>query len=123
LPLQAPTIESVVFGVTLLWNAKSVGAFVEVANSESVAERLPVWISQPHGQLTEQAFKSDVMAYLAVVAGGLARENDLAPNTMQQHWNITKRLGHVENDPFVQACMARLDADNAYLASVLQVFH
>ncbi|KAG2827436.1 hypothetical protein PC112_g8842 [Phytophthora cactorum] len=45
---------------------------------------------------------SDVMACLAMVTGGQARENDLAPNTWRQNLNITKRLGHVETDPLLR---------------------
>ncbi|KAG2775006.1 hypothetical protein JG687_00007126 [Phytophthora cactorum] len=88
--LAESIVETIVFGVTLQWSTKSI---------------------------TEQVFKSDVMACLAMVTGGQARENDLAPNTWRQNLNITKRLGHVETDPFVQSCMTKLDADT-YLAAV-----
>ncbi|KAL3667336.1 hypothetical protein V7S43_007563 [Phytophthora oleae] len=115
--LSEPTIESVHFGVTLEWNPKSIHEFVQVANTEHIDEQLPVWISQPRGQITEQKLKSDVMAYLGDVSGGLASANDLGPNTLQQHWNITKRFAHIEDEGFIQACMARLDAD-AFFAAV-----
>lgn len=116
--MQASTIESALFGVTLHWDSKSIHEFVQVANTEDIAERIPVWMSQPQGQITEQVFKSDVMAYQNVVAGGLARDNDLAPNTFKQKLNITKRFGYIEIEPFMQACMAKLATD-AYLAAVL----
>ncbi|KAI9998990.1 hypothetical protein PInf_003662 [Phytophthora infestans] len=111
-------IETIMFGLTLQWNVKSVRDFVNAANSNTISdEKRPVWISQSRGQITEQVFKSDVMACLAVVAGGPAQENDLAPNTIWQHMNIVKRLGQIENDPFVQSCMSQLDLDT-YLAVV-----
>ncbi|POM59735.1 hypothetical protein PHPALM_31488 [Phytophthora palmivora] len=116
--LSESTVESTVFGVTLLWNHKSVSNFVAVANRNHIVSCPPVWMSQPQGQITEQVFKSDIMTCLAEVAGGLARHNDLAPNTIWHTLNITKRFGQVESDPFVQACMAQLDTD-AYLADVL----
>ncbi|KAH7492249.1 uncharacterized protein KRP23_1161 [Phytophthora ramorum] len=116
--LSGLTIDSIVFGVTLLWSTTSVHEFVQVANSKDVAAPIPVWMSEPRGHLTVQALKRDVMAYLALVAGGLARENDLAPNTMQQKMHIIKQLAYVENDAFVQACMAKLEP-NTFLASVL----
>ncbi|KAG6612619.1 ATP-binding Cassette (ABC) Superfamily [Phytophthora cinnamomi] len=116
--LSEPTIDSTLFGLTLHWNNKSVHEFVAVANSEHpVAASLPVWMTQPRGLLTEQGFKHDVMAYLAMSAGGLSRDNDLAPNTLLQHMCITKRFGHIEKEEFVQACMAMLDP-GAYLAAI-----
>ncbi|KAG7382813.1 hypothetical protein PHYPSEUDO_004321 [Phytophthora pseudosyringae] len=119
--LSEPTIESALFGVTLQWNSKSIHEFVRVANTERIDNQPPVWMSQPRGHITEQVLKSDVMAYLAGVSGGLTRENDLAPNTLQQHWNITKRFAHIEDEDFVQACMARL-GPGAYFAAVLVRF-
>ncbi|KAE8895474.1 hypothetical protein PF005_g1267 [Phytophthora fragariae] len=112
--LSEPSIESTVFGLTLQWDSKSVHEFVTVANSDhpmtaSSSASPPVWMTQPRGHLTEQGFKHDVMAYLAMSAGGLARDNDLAPNTLLQHMGIAKRFGHIEKEGFVQACMAKLD--------------
>ncbi|ETN18750.1 hypothetical protein PPTG_04247 [Phytophthora nicotianae INRA-310] len=114
--LAESIVETIVFGVTLQWNIKSVRDFVKAANACKTDEKLPVWLSQPRGQITEQVFKSDVMACLAEVAGGQARENDLAPNTLQQNFNISKRLGHLEDDSFVQSCMAKLDAGSCLAA-------
>ncbi|RLN72726.1 hypothetical protein BBJ28_00008183 [Nothophytophthora sp. Chile5] len=119
LSYQKPTVESIVFGVTLLWDTKYVAEFVAMANSRRIiTTELPVWFSQPRGQITANGFMSDTMASLKQVAGGLAREDDLAPNTMMQSDNIYKRLGHIEMDPFVQACVVELNPE-AYLASVL----
>nr|KAE8950183.1 hypothetical protein PF009_g290 [Phytophthora fragariae] len=102
--LSEPSIESTVFGLTLQWDSKSV-------------HDPPVWMTQPRGHLTEQGFKHDVMAYLAMSAGGLARDNDLAPNTLLQHMGIAKRFGHIEKEGFVQACMAKLDPGACSLPS------
>lgn len=82
-----------------------------------MAASFPTWMTQTRGQLTEQGFKLDVMAYLATSAGGLARDNDLAPNTLLQNMCITKSLDHIEKDDFVQACMTRLE-HGAYLAAI-----
>ncbi|RLN49303.1 hypothetical protein BBJ28_00007195 [Nothophytophthora sp. Chile5] len=111
-------LPSIVFGVTLRWDTKYVAEFVAVANSSRITTELPAWFSQPRGQITANGFMSDTMASLKQVAGGLAREDDLAPNTMMQSDNIYKRLGHIEMDPFVQACIAELKSET-YLASVL----
>ncbi|KAK1932458.1 hypothetical protein P3T76_012042 [Phytophthora citrophthora] len=119
--LSVPVIDSVHLGVALRWNTKSIQEFVQVANTEPISDQLPVWISQPRGQITAQSLKSDIIAYLRDVSGGLNSANHLGPNTLQQHWNITKRLAHIEDEGFIQACMARLDVD-ASLAEVYVVY-
>ncbi|KAG1695271.1 hypothetical protein DVH05_020650 [Phytophthora capsici] len=118
--LSVPAIDSVHLGVALRWNPKSIQEFVQVANTEPINEQRPVWISQSQGQITEQQFKSDVMSYLADVSGGLSATY-LGPNTLQQHWNVTKRLAHIEDEGFIQTCMARLNAD-AFLAEVFVLY-
>ncbi|KAF4319977.1 hypothetical protein BBO99_00006055 [Phytophthora kernoviae] len=115
--LSPPILESIVFGVTVQWDPKSISAFVEVANSTVVAMDPPSWVTQPRGQITDTGFMSDVMSCLLEVAGGLDRENDLAPNTFLQSFSIMNRFGHIEADPFVQTCMAKLKP-GAYFAAI-----
>lgn len=118
--LSTPVVESFVYGVMLHWDTSSVADFVKVANLDHVTTDLPSWVTQPRGQITVDGFKSDVMAVLSEVSGGLAGEN-LAPNTFTQNHSVLNRLAHIEMEPFVQACMIKLEP-TALLAAAFILF-
>lgn len=118
--LSTPVVERTVFGVMLHWDTSCVAKFVKVANLDHVTADLPSWVTQPRGQITVDGFKSDVMAVLSEVSGGLAGDY-LAPNTMMQNHNVLNRLAHIEMEPFVQACMIKFEP-TALLAAAFVLY-
>uniref|UniRef100_K3X2D3 Uncharacterized protein n=1 Tax=Globisporangium ultimum (strain ATCC 200006 / CBS 805.95 / DAOM BR144) TaxID=431595 RepID=K3X2D3_GLOUD len=119
-------VESVLSGFQFIWQSpETLKQFVDAANNlspESKDTKPPSWISQPRGSITEVTFVNDLLKYLAELGGGFYEDTKLImPNTSTQAYNICRRLGHIEMDPFMQACVAELP-DDAHFASVMRLF-
>lgn len=110
-------------GVLIDWRQPQVDAFVAIANSGSIREHRPGWLSQQKGTaITADAFIEDVMKQLEPLAGGRPTPFELRPNTVNQNFNIFKRLGGFEMEPFIVKCMNKMPVEMGGLAAVLRVF-
>lgn len=103
------------------WRREMVDEFVAAANSGAVAIPRPAWFSQQDGaELTTDQFVEDAMMHLAEIAD--ERRGDLLQCTSaDQSNNVFRRLGHVEMNPFVQACMQALPDGKGSLAVIVRV--
>jgi len=62
------------------------------------------------------------MKLLERVAGGRPTPFELRPNTTNQQFNILKRLGGLELDPFIASCMQEMPVEAGGLAGVMRLF-
>lgn len=124
-------VEGVHSGFYFVWHSTStLEAFVKIANDlngntagqKASPPKPPAWISQAQGSITPDIFQMDLLLHAAELGGGLQRDSLLiTPNKSVEAYNISRRLGHIEMHPFMQACMARLP-ENAHFVSVMWLF-
>lgn len=117
-------MEGVLSGFQFIWQSpNTLEQFVNAANDLSNSrEKAPSWISQQRGSITVATFVNDLLRYLAELGGGLQDGDQLVmPNSSTQAYNICRRIGHIEMDPFMQACMKELPEDS-HFASVMRLF-
>ncbi len=101
-------------GLAINWNDNAVDAFVVIAAGPRV-NVVPGWLALP--ALTPSSCKDNMIAFVALVAGGSFGNVILAPNTLLQYGNVRDRIRDIELDPFIQECMSLMPA-NSVLATM-----
>ena len=96
------------------WIDTALDAFVAIATAPRFTAA-PAWLILPG--MTVSSLKDNVIALLALVAGGSFGRALIAPNNLVQFANVVNRLGAIEHDPFIQECMLLLPV-NSVLANV-----
>ncbi|OWZ03774.1 hypothetical protein PHMEG_00024441 [Phytophthora megakarya] len=108
---REPATEPRLHGMMLTWDPTLLAAFINAANNAIPVEQPDLqpsqWLTEPRGNLTTQGFVQDTMAYLAQSAGGY-HGTTLSPLTSMQSNHLSRRMGQIEMDSFIQACAKKL---------------
>ncbi|KUF80736.1 hypothetical protein AM587_10016267 [Phytophthora nicotianae] len=118
---QEAATESHFHGIMLTWDPALLAAFVNAANTVIPVEQPDLqpsqWLTEPLGSLTTQGFVQDTMAYLA--ESGDYRGTILSPLTPVQSNRLSRRMGQIEMDRFVQACAKKLPEGSCLVSGTL----
>ncbi|KAG3114175.1 hypothetical protein PI124_g7008 [Phytophthora idaei] len=119
---QEPATEPRVYGMLLTWDPTLLAAFINAANTVVPVEQPGLqpsqWLTEPRGSLTAQEFVHDTMTYLAESSGGY-RGAILSPLTPMQSNRLSRRMGQIEMDRFVQACAKKLPEGSCLVSGTL----
>lgn len=88
-------------GFLFNWNTVNLTAFVNAVNAQLPADA-PGWMQTRPPNVTTDTFIDELVRELAGVAGGRCGHVLLAPNSVPQAFNITRRLLRIEGEAFMQ---------------------
>ncbi|KAE9047106.1 hypothetical protein PR002_g1233 [Phytophthora rubi] len=119
---REPAANSRLHGLLLTWDPTLLDQFIDAANDVVPVEQphleLSQWLTEPRGSLTTEGFLQDTMTYLSESAGGY-RGNILSPLTPAQSNALSRRMGQMGMDPFMQACAKKLPAGSCLVTGTL----
>ncbi|KAG7389976.1 hypothetical protein PHYPSEUDO_009234 [Phytophthora pseudosyringae] len=119
---REPTAEPRLHGMLLTWDPTPLADFINAANTVVPVEQPDLqpspWLTEPRGSLTPQGFVQDTMAYLAQSSGGY-RGTTLSPLTPMQSSHLSRRMGQIEMDRFIQACAKKLAPGSCLVSGTL----
>ncbi|EEY53507.1 uncharacterized protein PITG_07167 [Phytophthora infestans T30-4] len=119
---QEPATLSRLHGMLLTWDPMLLETFIKAANNDVPVEHpdleLSRWLTEPRGSLTAQGFVHDTMTYLAESSGGY-RGTTMSPLTPMQSNRLSRRMGQIEMDRFVQACAKKLPEGSCLVSGTL----
>lgn len=101
--------------VLFAWDDAAVDEFIKAANSlaADAEDELPLWFSQPPGNVSPASLANDMVSYLAQLGGGRCDRVLLAPNSLIQYGHLQERLQYMQYDPALQRCMAHVTPGRA----------
>lgn len=106
----------------LAWDPTLLAEFINAANNVVPVEQPDLepsqWLTESRGNLTADGFIQDTMAYLAQSSGGY-RGTILSPLTPMQTNHLSRRMGQIEMDRFIQACATKLPEDSCLVSGTL----
>ncbi|KAG6612772.1 ATP-binding Cassette (ABC) Superfamily [Phytophthora cinnamomi] len=109
-------------GLLLTWDPALLEQFIDAANHIVPIEQPDLaqsqWLSEPQGSLTTEGFLQDTMTFLSESAGGYTG-NILSPLTPAQSNALSRKMGQMEMDPFMQACAKKLPTGSCLVTGTL----
>ncbi len=81
---------------------------------------LPPWITTAAEGITASSLVNDIVSFLATHAGGRRGKTVLAPNSLDQAFNIITLLSYIEREPFMQDICKQLPPSSV-LANIYKV--
>ncbi|KAL3667324.1 hypothetical protein V7S43_007553 [Phytophthora oleae] len=120
--VREPTAEPRLHGILLTWDPTLLAEFITAANTVVPVEYPDLqpsqWLTEPLGSLTTQGFVQNTMAYLAESSGSY-RGTILSPLTSMQSSHLSRRMGQIEMDRFIQACAKKLPQGSCLVSGTL----
>ncbi|EGZ26020.1 hypothetical protein PHYSODRAFT_555573 [Phytophthora sojae] len=120
--IREPVANPGLHGLLLTWDAALLDQFISAANTVVPVEQpdleLSPWLTEPRGSLTAEGFLQGTMTYLSESAGGY-HGNILSPLTPAQSNALSRRMGQMEMDPFMQACAKKLPSGSCLVTGTL----
>ncbi|GMF32185.1 unnamed protein product [Phytophthora fragariaefolia] len=120
--VREPATDPHLHGLQLTWNPTLLEHFIDAANSIVPLEYPDLepsqWLTETRGSLTTEGFMQDTMTYLSESVGGF-RGTILSPLTPMQSNLLSRRMGQMEMDAFMQACAKKLPAGSCLVTGTL----